>query len=221
MDITQPGGVDASATAAPVRIPDFIAEVIERVAFEARNDQRIDKRSGVSQRMPISVMENVVSNAERRAIVSGDARGRAAHLRHLRGAPGDHRQDRARVRGRAGRRPGDRARADPPRRGRDVPGSRGRRERRRHHHVVRRGRRAAGGRRRASGAMVKGSRRRPGAHRSHRHAGLADEDDAATVGRGVRARARSAGRAQEDLALRSGRYGRAAPPERRRPPPEF
>src|SRR5205807_3537382 len=57
----------------PVRVPDFIAEVIERIAFEARGDRRIDKRSGVSQRMPITVMENVVSNAERRAITSGDA----------------------------------------------------------------------------------------------------------------------------------------------------
>ena len=55
-----------------VRIPDFIAEVVERIAFEARMDKRIDRRSGVSQRMPISVMENVVSNAERRAIVTGD-----------------------------------------------------------------------------------------------------------------------------------------------------
>jgi len=55
-----------------VRVPDFIAEVIERIAFEARTDRRIDKRSGVSQRMPISVTENVVSNAERRAIVTGD-----------------------------------------------------------------------------------------------------------------------------------------------------
>jgi magnesium chelatase subunit I len=54
----------------PVRVPDFIAEVVERVAFEARTDKRIDKRSGVSQRMPITVMENVVSNAERRAIVT-------------------------------------------------------------------------------------------------------------------------------------------------------
>ena len=56
----------------PVRIPDFIAEVVERIAFEAREDKRIDRRSGVSQRMPISVMENIVSNAERRAIVTGD-----------------------------------------------------------------------------------------------------------------------------------------------------
>ena len=56
----------------PVRIPDFIAEVVERIAFEAREDKRIDRRSGVSQRMPISVMENIVSNAERRAIVTGE-----------------------------------------------------------------------------------------------------------------------------------------------------
>ncbi len=55
-----------------VRVPDFIAEVVERVAFEARKDKRIDRRSGVSQRLPISVMENVVSNAERRAIASGE-----------------------------------------------------------------------------------------------------------------------------------------------------
>src|SRR6476661_7328435 len=58
--------------AGKVRVPDFIAEVIERVAFEARTDKRIDKRSGVSQRMPISVLENVVSNAERRAIQTGE-----------------------------------------------------------------------------------------------------------------------------------------------------
>jgi magnesium chelatase subunit I len=55
-----------------VRIPDFISEVVERVAFEARTDKRIDRRSGVSQRMPISVMENVVSNSERRALVTGE-----------------------------------------------------------------------------------------------------------------------------------------------------
>ena len=58
--------------ALPVRVPDFIAEVIERVAFEARTDKRIDKRSGVSQRMPISVMESMISNAERRAVRLGE-----------------------------------------------------------------------------------------------------------------------------------------------------
>ena len=57
----------------PVRIPEFVSEVIERVAFEARTDKRIDRRSGVSQRLPISLTEGVVSNAERRAVSLGDA----------------------------------------------------------------------------------------------------------------------------------------------------
>ena len=54
-------------------VPSFVAEVVEEIAFQARQDRRVDKRSGVSQRLPISVMENVISNAERRAIVSGEA----------------------------------------------------------------------------------------------------------------------------------------------------
>jgi magnesium chelatase subunit I len=51
-----------------LRIPNYINEVIERIAFAAREDKKIDKRSGVSQRLPISAIENVVSNAERRAL---------------------------------------------------------------------------------------------------------------------------------------------------------
>jgi magnesium chelatase subunit I len=55
-------------------IPDFVLEVIERVAFEAREDKRVDKRSGVSQRLPISVLENAVSNAERRSMAFRESR---------------------------------------------------------------------------------------------------------------------------------------------------
>jgi magnesium chelatase subunit I len=55
-----------------VEIPDFISETIEQIAFEARDDQRIDKRSGVSQRFPITVTETAVSNAERRALITGE-----------------------------------------------------------------------------------------------------------------------------------------------------
>jgi magnesium chelatase subunit I len=51
-----------------LHVPPFLREVIERIAFAAREDKKIDKRSGVSQRLPISVLENVISNAERRAI---------------------------------------------------------------------------------------------------------------------------------------------------------
>ncbi|HKP37856.1 MAG TPA: hypothetical protein VJT71_13445 [Pyrinomonadaceae bacterium] len=55
-----------------LHIPDFVREIIEQIAFEARDDQRIDKHSGVSQRLPITVMESVVSNAERRALMTGE-----------------------------------------------------------------------------------------------------------------------------------------------------
>jgi magnesium chelatase subunit I len=53
-------------------VPPFVAEVVEEIAFQARQDRRVDKRSGVSQRLAISVMENVVSNAERRAVTTGE-----------------------------------------------------------------------------------------------------------------------------------------------------
>ena len=55
-----------------VLIPEFIREVVEQIAFEAREDNHVDKHSGVSQRMPITVMETVISNAERRALVTGE-----------------------------------------------------------------------------------------------------------------------------------------------------
>src|SRR5829696_3161365 len=51
-----------------VDVPDFISETIEQIAFEARDDQRVDKRSGVSQRFSITALEAAVSNAERRAL---------------------------------------------------------------------------------------------------------------------------------------------------------
>jgi magnesium chelatase subunit I len=55
-----------------LNVPDFIRELIEQIAFEARDDQRIDKRSGVSQRLPITVMESVISNAERRTLLTAE-----------------------------------------------------------------------------------------------------------------------------------------------------
>ncbi len=51
-----------------LHVPKYVQEVIERIAFAAREDKKIDKRSGVSQRLPISCIENVISNAERRSI---------------------------------------------------------------------------------------------------------------------------------------------------------
>jgi magnesium chelatase subunit I len=53
-------------------IPAYVREVVEEIAFQARADRKIDKRSGVSQRLPISTLELVVSNAERRALANGE-----------------------------------------------------------------------------------------------------------------------------------------------------
>jgi magnesium chelatase subunit I len=55
----------------PIAIPYYIREIVEDIAIQARNDKRVDKRSGVSQRLPITVLENVVSNAERRGLADG------------------------------------------------------------------------------------------------------------------------------------------------------
>ena len=66
----QEAWVDRDGGNRAIRVPDFIEELVERVAFEAREDKRVDRRSGVSQRLPISVLDSVVSNAERRTIVT-------------------------------------------------------------------------------------------------------------------------------------------------------
>jgi len=55
--------------ASNIEIPYYIRQIIEQIAFAAREDKKVDKRSGVSQRLPISTMELVLSNAERRALL--------------------------------------------------------------------------------------------------------------------------------------------------------
>jgi magnesium chelatase subunit I len=58
----------------PLSIPLFVAEIVEGVVFAARKDPRIDKRSGVSQRLPITCLENAISNAERRTLMHREKR---------------------------------------------------------------------------------------------------------------------------------------------------
>lgn len=58
--------------AAKIEIPHYIRQIIEQIAFTAREDKKVDKRSGVSQRLPITTMELVLSNAERRALIHGE-----------------------------------------------------------------------------------------------------------------------------------------------------
>ncbi len=55
-----------------VAVPDLLLTLIEQVAFEARESELIDKKSGVSARLTISALENLYSTAERRALINGD-----------------------------------------------------------------------------------------------------------------------------------------------------
>ncbi|HEX4567732.1 MAG TPA: hypothetical protein VH138_13935 [Vicinamibacterales bacterium] len=74
MQITrQEAWAEREGGAMDLQIPEYVREVVEEVAFQARQDQKIDKRSGVSQRLPISLLENVISNAERRALATGES----------------------------------------------------------------------------------------------------------------------------------------------------
>jgi magnesium chelatase subunit I len=61
-----------SRDAREVRIPHFFKEIVEQVAFEARKSEFVDQKSGVSARLTIAAMENLISNAERRAIILGE-----------------------------------------------------------------------------------------------------------------------------------------------------
>jgi magnesium chelatase subunit I len=54
---------------AKVEVSDMIKRIIEQVAFEARTNEYVDKKSGVSARLTIAAYENAVSTAERRAII--------------------------------------------------------------------------------------------------------------------------------------------------------
>ena len=94
------------------KFPDYIREIVEEIAFQAREDKRVDKRSGVSQRLPISTLENVLSSAEQRAVAQPAIRPRRACRRRLRRHPGDDRKVRAGIRRRDARRGQHRARTD-------------------------------------------------------------------------------------------------------------
>ena len=54
-------------------VAEYIHEIVEQIAFTAREDKKVDKRSGVSQRLPIATLELAVSNAERRALLHGES----------------------------------------------------------------------------------------------------------------------------------------------------
>jgi len=73
MTITSQEAWTERTGATTIEIPSYVREIVEEVAFHARAARKIDKRSGVSQRLPITPLELVVSNAERRALASGES----------------------------------------------------------------------------------------------------------------------------------------------------
>lgn len=70
--ITEQEAVLSKDQASLVDISDLIKRLIEQVAFEARNNEYVDKKSGVSARLTIAAFENAVSTAERRALIHGE-----------------------------------------------------------------------------------------------------------------------------------------------------
>ncbi len=56
----------------PFTLPDWILRILEDVSFQARASEYIDQASGVSARVSISALENLISNVERRSILTGE-----------------------------------------------------------------------------------------------------------------------------------------------------
>src|SRR4051794_338260 len=65
---------NAATAAAKIEIPDYVKELVENIAFVARDSELVDQSSGVSARLTISAMELLHSNLERRAARTGDKR---------------------------------------------------------------------------------------------------------------------------------------------------
>ena len=55
-----------------VHVPHYFREIIEQIAFEARASEYIDQKSGVSARMTRAALEDLISAAERRALLHGE-----------------------------------------------------------------------------------------------------------------------------------------------------
>ncbi|KAA2216898.1 MULTISPECIES: MoxR family ATPase [Maribacter] len=54
-----------------VYVPDLAKDLLEQISFEARNSEYVDAKSGVSARTSITAFENLLSTAERRALLTG------------------------------------------------------------------------------------------------------------------------------------------------------
>ncbi|MGF1671940.1 MAG: magnesium chelatase [Balneolaceae bacterium] len=68
-----------------IYVPDVYREILEHIAFEARGSEYVDQKSGVSTRMTITALEQIISSAERRCMITGDEESgiRIADLYHV------------------------------------------------------------------------------------------------------------------------------------------
>ncbi|WP_248723931.1 magnesium chelatase [Seonamhaeicola sp. ML3] len=57
-----------------VYVPELAKDLLEQVVFEARKSEYIDIKSGVSARLSITAFENLLSTAERRALITGESK---------------------------------------------------------------------------------------------------------------------------------------------------
>ena len=55
-----------------VYVPSLASDLLEQISFEARDSEFVDSKSGVSARMSITAFENLMSTAERRALILGE-----------------------------------------------------------------------------------------------------------------------------------------------------
>ncbi|MFT6869094.1 MAG: magnesium chelatase subunit I [Polaribacter sp.] len=71
--ITQQETVKAGSQKEFIQVPELAKDLLEQIVFEARESEYIDSKSGVSARLSISAFENLLSTAERRALLCGDS----------------------------------------------------------------------------------------------------------------------------------------------------
>ncbi len=85
MNITEQETWSERENTVQVAVPDIFREIIEQAAFEARDSEYIDQKSGVSARLTITAMEQLISAAERRAIINGETKttARITDLYHI------------------------------------------------------------------------------------------------------------------------------------------
>ena len=70
--ITQQEANKVSSQKEFIQVPELAKDLLEQIVFEARESEYIDAKSGVSARLSITAFENLLSTAERRALLSGE-----------------------------------------------------------------------------------------------------------------------------------------------------